>query len=255
MSRTYQWTRQPASKRKADTVDYNPKGLKRANNLVLTPARTYSNSMVPAASRGYTPNSQELKVVDTGTAIYNCDTTGDIRCVNLCTLGSDMTNRIGRKICLSSFQMRGYLRNAASVTGAAAVVPPSQCRWMLVWDTQPNGALPSITDILNSGSSTSQLNLNNRDRFRIIREKIWALDPYIVSATASQSVATAVNQTKTVKVFKKLKDLEVIFNSTNGGTIADIQTGALLSVWVGNSAASADGPEFVGSYRVRFSDK
>jgi len=255
MSRTQRWERKPAPKRRAN-FDGNPRPIKRAYAIALQPpTRTYPGSMVPAASRGYSPNVQELKVFDVAPATYNVNTTGIVQAICMPTLGSDMNNRIGRKIELRTFQCKGWIciANAQAQPPTVSEVAAQCCRFMLVWDTQPNGAIAAITDILQTATPASMLNLNNRDRFRILKDKMFALDPFLFDTATSKASAT--NQIKCIKWFKKLS-LETVFNATNGGTIADIASGALLAVWVGSQANGLNGPvDAAISYRVRYADK
>lgn len=219
--------------------------------------RTYRNSRVPASSRGYVPNIFEMKVADTDGAVYQVNTTGSITALCVPTVGSDMTNRVGRKILLRSVYIRGYVSTEAS---AAAVKTNIQsisqlARCLIVWDTQPNGSNPVITDVLKEATSYSQLNLNNRDRFKILWDKTWAFGPYVVDTTASSAIALTTQQSFPFKKFKKLSH-EAVFNATNGGTVADINTGNLIMIWVGNVAAGSNLDSNARcSVRVRFDDK
>lgn len=220
--------------------------------LYTAPTRAYSRSLVPLASRGYTPNTVELKVKDTPTATYNVNTT-TASIVALCvpTLGSDMTQRIGRKIIIKKIQVQGFIRSGGAEALTTGNLPASYNRFILLWDTQPNGALPALSDILAENHPASPLNLNNRDRFVVLRDKRFVIDPFLFNTT---TLGAASNQIKPVKLFVSCQK-EVIFNAENGGTIADIASGALLAVWTGNQASSTPQPaQFVGSYRVRYSD-
>jgi len=216
------------------------------------PVTTY-NSRVPMATRGYRPNPTELKVFDIAVNTYNVNSTPIFQTLCLPQLGSDMTNRIGRKIVLKTVQIRGTLQIAD-----AAIQPPGQqevalqrVRMILLWDTQPNGAVPALLDVLTFNDPSAQLNLDSRDRFKVLRDKMFVLGPYINDTASSKynTEKSAVN----VKIFKKL-DLETIF-STSTGAVADIKSGNLLCLWLGISAGLNGPAEFVGSYRVRFDDK
>lgn len=218
------------------------------------PRREYTSSLVPLATRGYSPNSVERKVFDVAATSYNVNATGFTQALCIPTLGSDMTNRIGRKICLKSIQIQGFVNiaNAKAVPMIESEVSAQYARFILLWDTQPNGALPSITDVLTTLSTNAPLNLNNRDRFRVLVDKRYCLDPFIFNSTTSCCSAT--NQIKPVKIYRKL-NLETIFNATNGGTIADIASGSLTALWIGSDPSGLNGPvDFNGSYRVRFAD-
>lgn len=247
------------TRKQAGISSYKPISKRRttaasAINIQL-PQRAYANSMVPLRSGGYRQNTQEKKVYDIASATYQVNTTGNVTALCTPILGTDFTQRIGRKICLKSCYIRGIVRTEGSATAAASAAGPSQLvRLMLVMDLQPNATLATITQILNTADPTSQLNLDNRDRFKILKDKQWALDPYMYSTVATQSLASASGQSRPLKVYKKL-NTEVLFNATNGGTFADIITGNLLMVWIGSTAAgtNTDGNAVV-STRVRFSD-
>lgn len=219
------------------------------------PRRGYPLSRVPLASRGYRLNSIEKKhytITNTGIYQANTSTTPTLLCIP--QLGTDFNARIGRKIVIKSFYIKGYCQSEASRTTPVINVPAQQLRLIVFCDLQPNGAAPAITDLLDTANTTSMLNLNNRDRFIVYTDKIYPIDPYFYSATATQSFASVSNQIKNVKKYKKI-NLEVIFNSTNGGTIADITSGALYMWCIGSQAAGAntDG-NFLLSTRVRYVD-
>lgn len=218
------------------------------------PIRAYSSSMVPMASRGYRPNSIEKKVVDQAVGTLTVDTTGGFTLVNLATLGSDMTNRIGRKINIKSLYVRGLIGSNLGFTPAAAFGTTQQVRMIILFDCQPNGGAPAVLDLLNTASPASQLNLNNRDRFKIIHDKTWTFGPFVYS-TASNYIGIGGSQVAQIKKYKKL-NLETVFNSTNGGTIADISSGALYVFFIGSKAASATlASSVILSTRVRFIDQ
>lgn len=216
--------------------------------------RTYSGSLVPMRSGGYTPNRTERKVNDINTATYNISTTGSITLLCNPTLGSDFNNRIGRKIVLKSAYIRGRVVTEASQSAVLTNNNCFQARFILFSDLQPNGAAPAVTDLLIEALPSSQLNLNNRDRFKIYCDKEFLFDPWMFSTTATQTYSSASRQGYNFKKYKKI-NLESIYNATNGGTIADIQSGALYMMWIGNTAAGAgsDGNAIL-STRVRYAD-
>ena len=156
----------------------------------------------------------EAKVVDTDPANYSMDTTGSITLINGVATGSDFTDRIGRKIILKSVYVRGIIKPVDSQTNDAL------CRMMVVYDMQANGAAPAITDILKSATSQSQLNMNNRDRFKIIFDKVVAL-----GARDIASGYTGLVNVVPIKKYKKLRH-ETVFSGTLS-TIGSISTGAL----------------------------
>lgn len=220
------------------------------------PVRAYPSSRVPLASRGYRPNSVERKVFDVATTVYPGNTTGSITSICIPTLGTDMTNRIGRKITVRSLQARGLVRTRLSESQASGVTSSMLMRIMYLVDLQPNGANPAVTDILATSIAQSPMNLNNRDRFKVLFDRMYALDPYNKNTTAGSVLCSTVNQCKTLKMYKKCNQ-EVVFNATNGGTVADITSGNLLQLIISNQATDgAGGPGEAAIYtRVRFTDQ
>jgi len=222
--------------------------------------QTFSR-MAPLSTRGWRPFSRvvantELKVQDLPVATYNVSTTstpasGGITLLAVPVTGADFNARIGRKIKLKSLYIRGRvgIEDAFSTT-ANTTVRAQQVRMIIVYDLQPNGAAPAITDILNTADPASHLQLNFRDRFRVIADKEWTFDIMQFAIGTSAWNRTIYN----VKLYKKL-NLDMIFNAVNGGTVADIASGALYMVWIGSNPTAADTDiNFIGSTRVRYAD-
>jgi len=173
-----------------------------------------------------------------------------------------MEQRVQRKLTtlisfcvfgINPMYIRGAVATQSGLTANTAAVGAQFVRMIIVVDSQPNGTVFAITDLLNTADPASQLNLNNRDRFNIICDKEWAFDPYLVDATATQSFASASKQIYTIKKFKKL-NIETIFNAGNAGTIADMNSGALYMVWIGSIASGLTDSLAQVSTRVRFQD-
>ena len=148
-------------------------GLKRKyGTSAFVGRRRLSEKVTGGRPRGFRGGAQfarrallglmEKKVVETASASYACDTTGSVTLVNGMAQGSDFTNRIGRKYTNVAVQLEGYLGPQDSNVGT------TKCRIMLIYDAQPNGALPAITDVLTASTSNAFMNLNNRDRFKVL---------------------------------------------------------------------------------------
>lgn len=192
----------------------------------------------PVRMRGSSP--AELKWIDVNSTSAFAATTGvaALTLLNGCSLGSDATNRVGRKIQMKSIQMRmsclATTANAARFAG----------RVMVVYDSQANAAAPTQADIFQAATSWhSPMNLNNRERFKVIFDKLFTVD----SLTGSNTDPWI------CKKFKKLPNLETIFNSGNAGTIGDIQTGSMYLVTLATGEATTT-PGLVFYSRIRFAD-
>lgn len=178
-------------------------------------------------------------MVDTAEATYIADTTGTVTLLNGVATGTDFTNRIGRKVCWKSILIQGYISPETVAQG------PTLCRVMLVYDSQPNGALPAITDVLLTSSATAPMQLNNRDRFKILWDKRIVLG--LVSNVATTSVAD--RTVAEVRKYKKI-NLDTIYDGTTNA-IADVQSGSIFMLTVG---ATANGGLLAVTIRCRFVD-
>lgn len=150
----------------------------------------------------------ERKTIDNDVASTNFVTGGNLVLLNGVATGTDFTDRNGRKIVMKSLHIKGFVypQDTATLNNLA--------RLIIFYDSQANGATPNVTDILKSTSSLSQLNLNNRDRFKILVDKQYPVA--MNNNTATQAIAGGPTVHK-VKIYKKL-NMETIF----GGTTAAI---------------------------------
>jgi len=164
-----------------------------------------------------------------------------------------MNQRVGRKITIKSVYLRGFIGVEKALQSSAAFANAAMhTRLIIFTDMQPNGAAPAMTDLLVTADSSSHLNINNRDRFKIHVDKEWVFDPYWYTTTATQAVASGGRQIWSIKKYKKLNQ-EVVF-STSTGAIADITTGALYMFWIGTAASGSTDANAVVSTRVRYTD-
>lgn len=143
--------------------------------------------------------------------------------LNCVQQGASSYNRVGAKIMIKSIQVKTTLR----LQGTTPV--PDAIRFMVVYDRQPNGAFPLISDIISDNISTapgfhSGVNMSNKDRFHIVRDQYRTLSP-----AGSTSVV--------LSEFIKTK-LDVQFKASSGN-IGDITTGALYFIVMALQTPSA----------------
>lgn len=237
----------PPMKRKYPYNPYTgglPKAARRNYKYGL---RTGRIPLAPPRTGGYwgikrRMGLNEKKTIDVDRAAYVADTTGSVTLLSGVATGTDFTDRIGRKIIMKSIYVKGFLFNIDNTTN------PSLCRLILVYDNQTNGAAPVIGDILKQSFSESQLNLNNRDRFKIIADKTYVLGG--IDTTATQAIAGSPTVGK-VKIYKKCS-YEEVFNGTTAA-VGSIATGAVWLITIGNVGVNTGG-EFTLTSRIRFID-
>jgi len=250
-----------ASQYKSGSYNRKPVGYSKA---LTTASNLYAMRMAkkaasaPLSNRGFSSmnvlQNREKKFYDINTASYACNTTGSFTLLHIPQLGSDYNNRIGRKTLLKSLYIRGYCYiDPAAAISTNVVCQTQLCRFIIFVDNQPNGATPSVTDLLTESLPQSQLNPNNRDRFKIIKDKQFVFDPVYQVDTATQARCNWNRTTYPIKIYKKL-NIETVFNGTNGSTIGDINTGALYMMMIGSTAAGAADATFSISTRCRFDD-
>lgn len=220
----------------------------------------------PLANRGFkpiTPLSKERKYFDTASQTWTCNTTGTFVLLNVPARGADYNQRIGRKITVRSIYARGsiYIQPAENIEAVAEntnISKPQVVRMVIFIDAQPNGVAPVLADLLQEAEPSSQLNPNNRDRFKIIKDKLFAFDPfYIRQAQADPATASNLAFGRTIYTVKQYKktSIETIYNENNNQTIGDINTNALYVFFIGSHAASATLEAKAHlSFRLRFDD-
>lgn len=214
-------------------VSTRPKKTKKRQQTQVVVARPFKRPRTFAQQIGAAagPMTPELKDITSAFTL----TTGagpvwsSIQLINPIAQGSTASQRIGRKLVLKSI----FLRFAAN-PGTSAI----GCRWLVIYDHAPNGALPVITDILSADSINAHQNLTNSDRFMVIH------DDYINTPVAATSFAG--------KWYRKFTDqgLQSQWTTATTGTIADVVTGAIYVAYVSLAAAGT----FAATARVRFTD-
>lgn len=180
-------------------------------------------------------SAREKKVVDNvlSDAFNN---TGTITLMNGVAQGDDYTNRDGRKVIFKSIQLR------IIAFGTPGTAVDQSIRYLIVYDKQPTGALPAVTDILDTAAVVSNTNLSNRDRFIILKDKVISCQ---LNTTAA---APQYHNEKYMKI-----NLETVFSGTSAA-ITSISSGAIYLVQVGTVAAGATTYSNTGRLRLRFVD-
>lgn len=151
--------------------------------------------------------------------------------INNLAQGTTGSTRIGLSISLKSLAYHIDYR-----LGATPV--PCSIRTIFVWDKQPNGAAPAITDVLAGTPPTfvSFLNISNKDRFTVLRNDVISLSP--------QGDQTA--------YLEKYVKINMQSQYSDGSSIP--QTGAVWLVAISDQATAANQPTITVVARVRFFD-
>jgi hypothetical protein len=197
----------------------------------------------PSIPRGFVGSLGDKKFLDTANATYPLNSTGSITHLTPVPQGDTVSSRQGKSFRCTSVGIRG-----AIVADATAVVNA----WgvYLVWDYQPNQALPAITAIFDTISPYSFPNRSNDLRFKIIRK---FLDVTVGNSTTptTEKVALFIDE------FVKLPvDSNVLCTSGDTtGVIGNTIMGALYLITMGSGVAGTADANAIISIRVNFTDK
>lgn len=227
--------------------------------------RGYASKFMRKHRQGGPGPRPELKYVDhlNGTAVTPSGIASPtISVLNLTQEGAGPHNRIGRRIQLRSVELNILPNDTTDVATIAGQV----YRLLLVYDSQWNGAsslttsdLLQATDEAGTSSTNvmSPINMNNRDRYLVLRDWMWNSLSEVSSASGAfatgANVGSAVGPRlpRRLHWYIKLKGLETVYKASTA-TAADISTGALLLIaLIGNQHPAWN---FVCSSRVRFYD-
>jgi len=225
--------------------------MSQARQIVAAP-----QAPLPAA---WQPTATEIKAIDGAFTNYQFRVPTATNCI-LCNgvqTGAAFYNRVGSRIEMKNLHLRGYIYNVAtSLT--------TNLRLLVVYDRQPTGGLPTISDLLLSRDQTgatvstgdSEINLDNRDRFLILRDKQYYAPPCTNTAAVLTNGPSfpAVDQEWDLNEFIKLKGLGTHYKSSSSPTtIADISTGALYCFFVASQSDQCWSVNM--QFRLRFVDK
>jgi len=153
--------------------------------------------------------------------------------------GDDFLNRQGRKVQVLSLKIRGFI-DCPAQANQTATDAGQLCRLLLVMDKQTNATQLNAEDVISSGTGVVALQMFQNPaffgRFRVLKDKTFNLQNPNLSYDG-----TNIEQNGLIKEFKfniKFKKPVVIhFNSTNGGSVADIVDNSFHIIMNSNNTA------------------
>lgn len=221
-------------------------------------AKRQKTSYVAAApSRGLMIYNRrpELKSVDTVISSL-LSTTVVFNLVNLLRLGNDDYQRIGREIKMRSLTITGGVIDIRQSSQASDFF-----RYMVIYDRQANGAVPTLQNILTSvssaGAATNAANAGRnedmRDRFKILLDKYWGIpnDTNGGSSAAGQRVTG--HFPSTIKHYIPLHGAVTKYVS-DANDITQVGAGALYIMTFGDIAAGNANYTLKCNARLTYSD-
>jgi len=202
----------------------------------------------------------------------------ELAVINGLPVGSNVFDRVGRRVHFDSLYYKIAMYNPANGPLATNWTPWTG-RFIVFVDMQPNAALASITDLLDYVPANyftapplatvgdidelgvlAPLNLNNRERFRILVDKLYHFEPKnVISGFDPSDDTFQLINPKGVQVYQKFKriDIDTTYNAaTTSRAIDSIQTNAIYIAWITDITATDanDRPRCSVMTRLRYTD-
>lgn len=170
--------------------------------------------------------------------------------INLVNQGNAETNMIGRKITITAINLKGRIEMGEEVNAAITNVPgATQYRLAVVLDTQANGAAGTIATLYQNADVNTFINLENSQRYRVLKEWKGALRADVSEGTSGFSHGRAIRY---IKWYHKCQ-IPVEFSPMAGGSrvIGEVRSNNVFVVAfsAGNDVATA-----TWRTRIRFAD-
>lgn len=191
-------------------------------------------------------SKEELKYLDTLLNNSTINTTATLTLLNGMTLGDTVSSRDGDSIVPTSIQFRA--RFSHSQNGLTDLV----VRHMIFWDAQPNGAAPTVGDVLDQATITNAVDApykrQYQKRFKIVYDKTFVSSPNMADpANATTQVLQKITWKKAKKALNRMVKYR---NAQNTGVITDLATNSLYSLWVTSNSQG----QLTCGYRMYFKD-
>lgn len=236
--------------------------------MVLAQRKALRLASRAVAGRHYGPPGPaprgELKGMDTlvewTSVLSTTNTNGNTEVLNLVQTGTGSWNRVGRKVCLKSIRVMGYVECNIKTIAATDELYGNVFRMCIVWDKQPSGAaIPAFDDIFGyttqTGSEATNIysppKYDSLDRFRVIKDWAYDFNPECTPTNGNVQI-----RRMDIDEYIALPNLESNYSGqSNPMTIADINTGALYLIGrcITNDAASSQCGAYLNC-RLRYVD-
>lgn len=205
------------------------------------------------SARVVNPNLKEKKYFD---ALYSnaigTDMAAAIAVNDLCIIaqGNTVSSRVGKKIQVTSVQVKAWSYSAIATASAASVTTYS-----LVWDREPDKAalVPTVADVYQTTNPGMSLtNRDNAPRFKILRQFVHKSPMHTSGSGASDENIFMIDE----YIDLRKKNLEIIWTKADtAGSTANKVKGNLL--WVINCSDTIVDMGIVhdAAFRVDYADQ
>jgi len=193
---------------------------------------------------------EELKYLDIASAAYEFanDATRAVL-INGVATGSTSITREGNQCYWKTIQVKGFI--AHSCAQDAVTVLPSRSDLYIIYDDQPGAAVPTNAEIVTASSTESFINLDYRERFRVLHHSTYLLGGRKYVATTTYGTGPEIQP---VDVYVKC-NVRTSFKGTDN-SIGSISKGAIYIFTLNDNSAGGDnGAVGTLAIRLRFSER
>ncbi len=190
-------------------------------------------------------SNAEKKFHDVTDAANSFTTAGAVISLNLIPQGTTELTRVGRKAWIKSISLRLHIQISPQASTQLPV--GTECRIIIVQDTQCNGALPAVLDFLETAGQLSYRKLANQTRFRVLKDWIWVLDS--PGGAGDGSAANDWSGVQRLKRWYKKCNIPLEFDNT-AGAITEIMSNNVFLLAIANNTTGSWGLQS----RIRFTD-
>ncbi len=168
--------------------------------------------------------------------------------VNVIPQGVTEKTRVGRKCTVKSIGWR-YRMSLPELDAGATPSNGDVVRVIMFMDRQANKATAAVTDLLESADFQSFNQLANKNRFRVLHDKMYDIN-YKALASDNAGVVSSPQVQKSGEFFCKCNIALEFDDSASTGVISTITSNNLGVLLIGATGAAG----FDSKIRLRFSD-
>lgn len=169
--------------------------------------------------------------------------------INAVSEGDDLTNRNGRRYQVTQLEYDYNVAISAAnyATLEAAQAQPISGRVLIVYDSQTNGAAPTINTILDQGSGTGiNIQSGHRNMSYSQRFKVLVDEKYVLNNGSGLNV-------RLTGIRKFAQPLPVQCIGT-GAAVTDIGSGSIYLIYVDSNNSVANYSTIHGTHKINFYD-
>lgn len=173
-------------------------------------------------------NAEELKFHDTdvGVNLNSSNITIDDSIVAGLAQGDNDNDRDGNKVTVKSVYINGSIRIEQQVSASVNVPTSVVVDTYLILDKQCNGAAPNVTDIFTANDYNAFMNLDNKERFSILKKKRTTLT---VGLNHDGTNYFSNEHYKAFEIYKGNLSLPIMYDDT-AGNLSGIRSNNLFLV-------------------------